>query len=232
MPQPKSSARRKPAAPGRKPASSRKRAPASARSSTTGAAKRTTGAAKRAPAQPRPARSAAGPAPSASTAMIEEMLTALRDLLSRGIVLSGERLQETMDDAVRRGRMTRADAEDLVARLLSTGRKQTEEMLNQLETLTGRGRTELVAASRRVRTQARRAAGPGGDRVLREVDRARRAVGIGPTFPILDYDDLTAAEVSARLADLNSAELRKVRDYERRHADRKSVLDEVERRLK
>jgi hypothetical protein len=50
-------------------------------------------------------------------------------------------------------------------------------------------------------------------------------------FPILGYDDLTAAQITVRLGDLTPAELRKVRDYERRHDARKSVLAAVERKL-
>ena len=68
--------------------------------------------------------------------------------------------------------------------------------------------------------------------MLREVDRARRATGVGPSFPILGYDDLTAAKVTDRLGDLTPAELRKVRDYEKRNANRKSVLAAVEQKLK
>jgi hypothetical protein len=60
---------------------------------------------------------------------------------------------------------------------------------------------------------------------------ARRSVGAGPAFPILGYDELTAGQVEQRLGGLTSAELRKVRDHERRHANRKSVLVAVERRL-
>jgi hypothetical protein len=69
------------------------------------------------------------------------------------------------------------------------------------------------------------------ERVLREVDRARRAAGVGPSFPILGYDDLTASQVTDRLGDLTPAELRKVRDYEKRNANRKSVLDSVQTKL-
>jgi hypothetical protein len=54
---------------------------------------------------------------------------------------------------------------------------------------------------------------------------------VGPSFPILNYDDLTASQVQARLGRLTPAELRKVRDYERRNANRKSVLDAVEAKL-
>jgi hypothetical protein len=42
---------------------------------------------------------------------------------------------------------------------------------------------------------------------------------------------LTAGQVEERLAGLTPAELRKVRDYERRHANRKSVLASVEKAL-
>jgi hypothetical protein len=54
---------------------------------------------------------------------------------------------------------------------------------------------------------------------------------VGPSFPILGYDDLTAGQVEQRLEGLKPAALRKVRDYERRHANRKTVLDAVERAL-
>jgi hypothetical protein len=110
------------------------------------------------------------------------------------LVLTRERIQEVLDDAVERGRMTRDDATHLLA--------------------------ELV----------RRGTAP-ADRLLREVDRARRAAGLGATFPITGYDDLTAAQVAERLDDLSSAQLRQVREHERRNANRKSVLTAVERKL-
>jgi len=53
----------------------------------------------------------------------------------------------------------------------------------------------------------------------------------GDAFPIADYDELTAAQVTGRLGDLTPAQLRRVRDHERRHANRKSVLQALERRL-
>ena len=70
------------------------------------------------------------------------------------------------------------------------------------------------------------------DRVRREVDRARRVAGVGGVFPIPGYDDLTAAKVVERLGELSPAELRRVRDYEKRNANRKSVLGAIERRLR
>jgi polyhydroxyalkanoate synthesis regulator phasin len=167
-------------------------------------------------------------------------LNSLRDHLTRGLVLTGERLQETMDDTVRRGRITRDDAEELIQSLVSIGRKQTEDILTDLEKLVGRKPTGAAAAARdagkrargRVEATATRARkSEPADRVLREVDRARRAAGVGPSFPVMGYDDLSAAQISSRLSSLTAAQLRKVRDYERRHANRKSVLSALAKKL-
>src|SRR5919198_335682 len=111
------------------------------------------------------------------------------------LILTRERIQEVLDDAVERGRMTRDDATQLFA--------------------------ELV----------RRGTAP-ADRILREVDRARRAAGLGSSsFPVDGYDDLTAAQVTERLEGLSTPQLRQVREHERRNANRKSVLASIERKL-
>jgi polyhydroxyalkanoate synthesis regulator phasin len=126
------------------------------------------------------------------------------------VVITRDRLQEVLDEAVGRGRMTRDDAGDLLAELVRRGRRQTDELLRDIE--------GAIAAP--------------AERVIREVDRARRATGLGASFPIMGYDDLTAAQVGERLGDLSPADLRVVRDYEKRNANRKSVLAAVERKLK
>ena len=140
----------------------------------------------------------------------------LRERLVSTVTIPTGRLQELMDDAVKRGRMTRKDAEELITTLVSSGRSQTEALLRDIEQLLGRGRSEALKR---------------GDRVLREVDRARRSAGVGSPFPILNYDKLTAAQITDRVQDLTPAHLRKVRDYERRNANRKSVLAAIEKKL-
>ncbi len=194
MPQPK-----KTSAPARKPAAAKKPA-ASARKPAATKAK---------PAKPKAAAAAAVH----STDELAANLGALRERLVSSLTLTSDRLQETVDDAVRRGRMTRKDAEELLSTLVTAGRAQTEALLADVEQLLGRGGA--------------------GDAVLRTVDRARRRVGagVGGSFPILGYEDLTAAQITKRLTDLTPAQLRKVRDYERRHNARKSVLNAIERKL-
>jgi hypothetical protein len=141
-------------------------------------------------------------------------LATLREAMTRAVMLPTDGLRDALDDAVSRGRITRVDAEELYQALLAAGRRQIETVLTDLEQLVGRSR----GASR--------------DRVLREVDRARRATGLGVTgFPISGYDDLVAAEIISRLDALSAPDLRQVRDYERRHANRKTVLAAVERKL-
>jgi hypothetical protein len=162
-------------------------------------------------------------------------------------MLTRERIQEAMDEAVKRGRVTRDDAEELVQDLVSRGRKQTEALISDLEQLVGRSRDQFESAMGDVAKRAasgpsgarklasgsakRARTSPPGDRVLRQVDRARRTAGVGSSFPISGFDDLTAAQIGSRLADLSPAELRKVRDYERRNANRKSVLAAIEKKL-
>jgi polyhydroxyalkanoate synthesis regulator phasin len=148
----------------------------------------------------------------AKAATPEAVREALRVALAPldAVVLTRDRVQEALDDAVERGRMTRDDATELVGEILRRGRRQTDDMLRDL------GEVVTVPA----------------DRVRREVDRARRATGLGPSFPITGYDDLTAAQVAERLDDLPPADLRIVRDYERRNANRKTVLTAVERQLR
>jgi hypothetical protein len=161
------------------------------------------------------------------------------------VMLTRDRIEDALAEAVERGRMTSADAQSLASALLDRGRKQTNDVLKDLEGLLSRGRDELDGRTSGVRKAAggavgaargqasgargravRVAAGP-----LAQADRARRAAGVGPNFPILAYDDLTADQVLGRLSGLTPAELRKVRDYERRNANRKTVLNAIESKL-
>jgi polyhydroxyalkanoate synthesis regulator phasin len=138
--------------------------------------------------------------------------TASRDQLRRVInpldlvVITRVRLQEVVDEAVERGRITRGDAADLVTDLLARGRSQADDLLAELEQLVGRGVGGVESA-------------------------ARRVTGLGPEFPITGYDDLTAAEVVVELDGMSDADLRKVREYERANANRKTVLGAVDRKL-
>jgi polyhydroxyalkanoate synthesis regulator phasin len=163
-------------------------------------------------------------ASSASPNVVEQLINRIVKPLGL-VLLTRERIQEVLDEAAERGRVTRADANELVLELLKRGRQQTDDLLKEAERRVGRSRDQLGSATRRVRGT------DPVDRIVRSADRARRSVGVGPAFPILGYDELTAGQVEQRLKGCKPADLRKVRDYERRHANRKSVLDAIERAL-
>jgi hypothetical protein len=92
------------------------------------------------------------------------------------VVIPIEWLRDTLDAAVRRGRMTRDDAAELLAELMRGGSEESD-------------------------------------------------------VPLEGYDDLTAAEIAARVKGLDPERLRAIRDYERRNANRKTVLSAVEQQL-
>ena len=127
-----------------------------------------------------------------SSGLAEQLLTRIIKPLGL-VVLTTDRIQEILDDAAARGRVTRSDANELVVQLVNRGRQQTDQLVSDIERLLGRRREQL---------------------------------------PILGYDELTAAQVQSRLVGRSPAELRKVRDYERRHANRKSVLAAIDKHLR
>ena len=169
----------------------------------------------------------------------------MREAITKGVIrplnlvmLTRDRIQEALNDAVERGRLTRSDAESLVSDLVQRGRQQTESVLGDLDQLLTGARADLGTRATRARkgvggavSRATKAARDAADPALAQADRARRTAGVGSSFPITGYDDLTAAQVQSRLDGLSPAELRKVRDYERRNANRKSVLDAVGSKL-
>ena len=121
------------------------------------------------------------------------------------VIITREKLEEVFDDAVSRGRMTRDDATRLVGELIGRGRQAGADVLADAEQLLGKSREQIERTARRATGQA--------------------------VFPIGGYDDLPAAAVKDELEGLTPAELRKVRDYERRNANRKTVLQAIESKL-
>jgi polyhydroxyalkanoate synthesis regulator phasin len=188
----------------------------------------------------------------------EASVKSFRDALDKSVTISRDRLQEVLDDAVQRGRMTRGDAEELVARLVSRGREQAEDVLGDLERLLTQVREEVTTTI----TSPKQSAGRAADRARRELedaavrarqevgtrvergrkrtvsavdqplasaDRVRRRTRIG--FPISAYDQLTIRQIDTRLGELSRDELRKVRDYEKKNRARKGVLRSIDRKL-
>jgi polyhydroxyalkanoate synthesis regulator phasin len=181
----------------------------------------------------RMATASRGKTQTAESSRAEQSVQAFRDALEKSVTISRDRLQEVIDDAVRRGRMTRGDAEEIVSRLVTRGRDQADDLISQLEQLLsqvreapGRARQQVEGRAGRARKRAVKAV----DKPLAGADRVRRTARI-PGFPITAYDDLSVRQIDRRLQELSLAQLRKVRDYERRNKARKGVLRSVDRKL-
>ena len=150
-------------------------------------------------------------------------IQAFREALSKSVTISRDKLQEVIDDAVRRGRMTRGDAEEMLGRLLTRGREEAEELLKTLEPVTS-------SVESRVKTTAK-AARDRADQPLATADRLRRRAKL-PGFPISAYDQLSVPQINNRLRELSSDQLERVRDYEVANRNRVGVLRSLERKLK
>jgi polyhydroxyalkanoate synthesis regulator phasin len=174
------------------------------------------------------ARGARGAGVEAKT--VAELREALRKNLIgplEMVLISRERIEEVLGEAVDQGRVTVRDAQRISSGLVKRGQRQTSEVLKDLENLLDRGRSGIEGRASGARGRAVRRASP----ALAQVDRVRRGARVGPSFPVTGYDDLTATQVQARLGGLTPAELRKVRDHERRNANRKTVLQAIESKL-
>jgi hypothetical protein len=82
-------------------------------------------------------------APARPTVGFDKSIAQFRDSLEHSVTLSRERIQEVVDDAVKRGRMTHGDAEKMIGELLKRGRKQTDALLSELEKLVRQARRKL-----------------------------------------------------------------------------------------
>lgn len=169
----------------------------------------------------------------------------LRRALARSVTETAERVQETVEDAVRRGRMTRKDAHELAAAIVAASRRQTDEIRQELEALLERGRRGLrkdpgaeggseagVGAGGRSEVGGGAKAGGGAGSRTPVVIPIEREDGGERALPIERYDDLTALLVRKSLKGLSPEELRAVREHEASHAKRKTVLAEVDRLLR
>lgn len=164
-----------------------------------------------------PPEDAPGPEDDVRDDALLAQLAALRRSLARSVAETGERVQETVEDAVRRGRMTRKDASELAAAIVAASRRQTDEIRQEIEALLERGR---------------RTVGKGGGALPEPVAIPIEREGGGVrTLPIERYDELTAVLVRRSLKGLSPDELRAVREHEAANANRKTVLDAVDRLL-
>ena len=143
---PKKAAAKKPAKAKPKKAAAKKPAAKKASAKAKKAAPKKS-AAKASPKKPAKSAAAKGTAKKPKRAPrapgLDIGIAQLRESLEHSVTLSRERIQEVVDDAVKRGRMTHGDAEKMIGELLRKGRKQTDAVLSELESLLRQARRKL-----------------------------------------------------------------------------------------
>jgi hypothetical protein len=81
-------------------------------------------------------------------------------------------------------------------------------------------------------TESRKRAGSReGEQYVENTDAAKSARGDSKAPPLRGYDDLTVGEIENKIQGLSKAELSDLRDYEKRHENRKRLLETLDRRL-
>jgi hypothetical protein len=70
---------------------------------------------------------------------------------------------------------------------------------------------------------------------MTDMTRRTAAAGIAGAnggFPIAGYDEMNVSEVSERLEGLSEEQLRTVREYEKRHKNRDTVIEQIDREIR
>lgn len=79
--------------------------------------------------------------------------------------------------------------------------------------------------------QKKRAGSKRGEQHVKNTDGANEARRKAKKLPIDGYDDLNADEIAQRSENLSEGQLERVRDYERKNENRKTVLQALDRKL-
>jgi len=144
-----------------------------------------------------------------------EAVTEVGDKLQRAVVISTDRINTVLEDAVVRGRMTRRDAEDLAASLLG----QAQELRGEL----ARSVADKVALPGKV---ARRRLRPSADTQATYIDHQTGRADV-PRDPAHS----SARELIDLTATLSPAELAVLREREVAGKARATVLKAIDLKL-
>lgn len=70
-----------------------------------------------------------------------------------------------------------------------------------------------------------------GEQYVSNTEAAKQARKESNATPIEGYDDLNVGEVKEKLDDLSRQEVEEVRDYEKQHKNRKTLMEQLDRKL-
>ncbi len=142
-------------------------------------------------------------------------IKALRGALEHSVTVQTKRLEQVVDDLVKRGKLSRQDADELVGSLIKSGKQYTSTLLQVLDSaIPGRSRKKTA-----LKTEPKRA------------PASSTTSASSSSQPIAGYDKLTVTQIKPKLSGLSPSDLRAVRSSEAGGKNRKGVLAEIDRLL-
>ena len=124
--------------------------------------------------------------------------------------------QEVLDGAVREVRHQAESTQELTRELVERVEKQREEYQAFVEQSFG-AYADLLYAPLSYYKQG-----------LRVVEGEMERVA----FPIANYDEQNVGEISGKIDGLSAAQIREVREYEKRNKNRETLIEQFDRKLK
>ena len=164
--------------------------------------------------------------------LVGRNLRALPGALEHSVTIQMTRLQGLMDDLVSRGSLSRAEADHLLAQLVSTGKAYSQALLQVLDTV--RQPSKLPVPKLPIPVSIPVPIPPQLRPHRRRTDPVPQAAAPDNVESLLipDIHALTVAQVKPRLAGLGPDDLRRLREREVAGKNRKGVLAEIDRLLK
>jgi hypothetical protein len=83
---------------------------------------------------------------------------------------------------------------------------------------------------KRATEQKKREGSRKGEQYVANTEQARQARKGLQAPPLKNYDDLSAEDIERKARGLSEEEIRQVRDYEKRHKDRKTLIETLDRK--
>lgn len=80
--------------------------------------------------------------------------------------------------------------------------------------------------------QRKREGSKDGEQYVGNTNAAQKARGEFKAPPLRGYDDLTVEEIEKKIQGLSKAEIKDLRDHEKKHENRKTLLETLDRRLR
>jgi hypothetical protein len=119
---------------------------------------------------------------------------------------------------------------------MRTFQRATQQGLEATEQVARQGLRATEEATRQGLRVAEEATREGTEDVLRQTEEATREaelrIAVFSALKTANYDELSVAEVSRRIEGLPTEQLKKVREFEKNHKNRETLIEQIDRKIR